>query len=57
MDPRPEWKDWARQQLTQSHLNIPDEECPPGSIPFTDAAPDALRVPEAPNWDTLENTE
>jgi Tfp pilus assembly protein PilF len=57
MDPRPEWKDWARQQLTQSHLNIPDEECPPGSIPFSEAVPDALQVPEAPNWDTLENAE
>lgn len=53
LDPRPDWKDWARQQLTQSHLNIPatdvyqtvSEPLPAGEVP---PVPDSLQIPGAP---------
>ncbi len=42
LDPRPAWKDWARQQLTQSHLNIPTLE------QSTTMMPETMTIPELP---------
>jgi len=51
LDPRPQWKDWARQQLTQSHLNIPRQEpieIQPESMEIYPEESTALGVPELP---------
>jgi Tfp pilus assembly protein PilF len=44
LDPRHAWKDWARQQLTQSHLDVP-----PAAAKHTVVPPeDSMVVPEVP---------
>ncbi len=46
LDPRPEWKDWAQQQLTQSHLNVPSDDVISTSYPETPSG--FSELPSAP---------
>lgn len=56
LDPRPEWKDWARQQLTQSHLDIPTGYSTPTILHSDESAEDPpTSVPEMPSIPQVES--